>query len=111
MLDLAGIVGGNIRVNAQRHKKSSQLAVTVIAAAGNLQTRFLQRDKAVGVHRNIAVLAQVFHGNADARLGKAHGNGNVDGAHGAFLLAEHQDLFQIILGRFVYLQGGIPLYL
>ena len=109
VLDLAGVFGGNIRVNAQCHKKSGQLAVAAIDALCDLHTGLLQLDKTVRVHRNIPVLTQIFHRHTDTRLGESHRNGYVDGAHRTLLLLQHQNFFQIVLCGFVNVHGQSPL--
>ena len=109
VLDLAGVLGGSLRVNAQRDEERRQLAVAAIDALGNFHARRFQLNKTVGIHRNIAVLTQVFHGDTDARLGKAHRHRNIDRAHRTLLFLQHQNFFEIILCGFVNIHGRSPL--
>ena len=70
-----------------------------------LAARFQQGQVALTVHRDIAVLPQLFHGNAHACLGIAQLIDHVDGTDTAHSLVEHQDRFKIIFCGLVDLHG------
>ena len=105
MLCLTGVLGGGLFVHAQLHKEVGQQTVTAIDTLCDLAARCQQGQVALAVHRDIAVLAQLFHGNADACLGKAQLIDNVNGTHTAHPLGEHKDRFEIICCGLVDLHG------
>ena len=96
VLGLAGVLGGGLFVHPQLHEEVGQQTVAAVDPLGNLLARGQKRQIALAVHRNVAVFPQLFHGDADAGLGVAQLIDNVDGAHLALALGEHQDGFQII---------------
>ena len=51
---------------------------------------------ALVIHEDITVFAQIFHGHADAGLGKGQLVGDVDGADIGLFLGQHEYGFQII---------------
>ena len=105
MLCLAGIFGGGLFVHAQLHKEVGQQTVTAIDTLCDLAARCQQGQVALAVHRDIAVLAQLLHGNADAGFGKAQLIDHIDGTHTAHPLGEHKDRFKIIFCGLVDLHG------
>ena len=75
----------------------------VVHPQGGVEARGVER--AFAVHRDIAVLPQLFHGDAHAGFGKAQLIDYVNGAHFAHTLAQHQDRFKIIFCGLVDLHG------
>lgn len=98
-----GVLRGDRRIDPEAGQPLRQQAVALVNALGNLLSGRKQRDKAARVHGDIAVFAQVAHGDADARLGELQLICNVDGTHKALTLLEHQNGLQIILGGFLNL--------
>jgi len=82
-----------------------QQAVAAVDALCDLAARFQQGQVALTVHRDIAVLPQLLHGNAHACLGIAQLIDHVDGTDTAHSLVEHQDRFKIIFCGLVDLHG------
>ena len=105
MLCLAGVLGGGLLVHAQLHKEVGQQLVAAVNALSDLLPGLQQGQVAFAVHRDIAVLPQLFHGDAHAGFGKAQLIDNVNGAHFAHTLAQHQDRFKIIFCGLVDLHG------
>ena len=68
MLDAAGVLRGDRRIDPEAGQPLRQQAVALVNALGDLLPGRKQRDKAARVHGDIAVFAQVAHGDADARL-------------------------------------------
>ena len=98
MLDPAGILGGNLRIDAQRHQQIGNQGVALIDFVGNCLTGRQQGDGALGADGDISVFPEVFHGNADTGLGESQLIGNVDGTNRALLVVKDQDGFQIVFG-------------
>ena len=96
MLCLAGILGGDVLVHAQLHKEMGQQAVAAVDALCDLAARLKKGQVALAIHRDIAVLPQLLHGNADAGLGIAQLVDHIDGAHTAHPLGQHKDSLEII---------------
>lgn len=101
VLDPTGIFCGDSLVYADGNQKVGQEGVPFVNFFGNFPTFFQERDMSVLVHFNVGVEPQIFHGYADAWFGKRKLVGNVDGADITKALAQDQDGFQIVFGRFV----------
>ena len=101
MLDLAGVLPGDGFIHTQGDKELCQGEVAVIGAAGNGITLIRQGNQAALLHGDVAVFPQLFHGDADGRLGHAKGLGNISGTGIALFFQQNQNLLQIILSRFV----------
>ena len=104
VLNSAGIFGGYLGVDPQHDQKIGNQGMALINLVGDGLSCGEQRDGAFGADGDISVLPEVFHGYADAGFGESQLIGNVDGAHSALLIMKNQDRFQIVFGRFVYLQ-------
>ena len=63
-----------------------------------------QQDQIVFIHGDVAGGAQDAHGAADAGLGKFQLVGDVDRAHRAVFLFEHEDCLQIVFTGFLNFQ-------
>ena len=73
-----------------------QQAVAAVDALCDLAARLKKGQVALAIHRDITVLPQLLHGNADAGLGIAQLVDHVDGAHTAHPLGQHKDSLEII---------------
>ena len=108
MLCLAGILCGDVLFHAQLHEEVGQQPVAAVNALGDLAARFQQGQVALTVHRNVAVLPQLFHRDADAGFGVAQFVDHVDGTDAAHPLIQHQDRFKVIFCGLVDLHGCRP---
>jgi HD-GYP domain-containing protein (c-di-GMP phosphodiesterase class II) len=110
VLHLAGVlcrVGGT---HAQELQKFRELPVPCVDSVGNLVAGLLQRNIAAAVHRDVAVLTQIFHGNTYARLGIAQRHCDIYGANRTVLFLQHQNLFEVILGRFMNVHKSLSVH-
>ena len=71
MLDLAGIFHSCLFIHAQIDQPVRQHNVTFIHFISNILTGLCQSNVALVSHVDIAIFAQVLHGNADTWFGKA----------------------------------------
>ena len=105
VLHPACVFHGSLFGDSQMDEPAGEEGVAFIDGFGDLQAGFGQRDIAVPVHQNVSLAAQIFHGNTDAGLGKLQMICNIDGTYISVFLAEDQNGFQIIFGRFMNLHG------
>ncbi len=91
--------------NAQLDEPVGEQGMPLIDGFGDLAAGFGQGDVAVLIYQNMPCISQVFHGDADAGLGKCQFIGDVDGTDVAVFLTENQNGFQIIFGRFLDFQS------
>ena len=96
VLCLAGILGGSLFVHAQLHEEVGEQTMAAVDAFCDLTARLQQGQVALTVHRNVAVLPQLFHRDADAGFGVAQFVDHVDGTDAAHPLIQHQDRFKVI---------------
>lgn len=106
VLDAAGILGGYGLVNSQRYQPGGEQLVALIDHLGDFPARFRQIDKTFLGHGDMAGLAQMLHGYADAGFFKAQFGGDIHGADYGIPFAEHQYGFQIIFCGFVCLHDS-----
>ena len=102
VLDLAGILAGDVRRNAELDEEVRKDLVPGVDLLGDLHSGGGEGDKSVVVHGDVAVLAESLGRVADGWLCNAEKIGDVDRAdipNPAFLFL-HEDSFQIILSRF-----------
>ena len=93
MLDLAGILLGNVRGDAKVGQIAGQQDMALIDFVGNLPALVGQMDEAVSLDCDIAVLPQAFHGRGHAGLGETQFGGNIDRANRAVSDRQPQDGF------------------
>ena len=96
VFDLAGIFSGHVFIHAQVDEQRAEDAVALINTFGDLAAAFRQMDVIFTVHGDVSVFTQLFHGNADAGLGKVHGSGNIDGMDTLSFEGENEDGLQIV---------------
>ena len=101
MLNFAGVLTGDIGINAQTLQKARQRLVAVINASRNLHPGGCERNQVVSIHRQIAVFAQALHRHADRRLRDPQQQRNIHSACLAFCFFQAEDCFQIVLSGFV----------
>lgn len=105
---LAGIGSSCFRRNTQLGKKPGQKFVTLINLVGNSLAGRQQDNMTIGIHGNITVFPQFFHGNADAGLADAQIVDHVDGSDRTEFFLQRQNGLQIILCGLVDLHGVLP---
>ena len=69
MLDPAGILGGSLSADAQGFQPLGQDPVALIDHFRDLFSSGSQGNVAVFVHADMAAVAEILHGHADAGLG------------------------------------------
>lgn len=80
MFNAARILHGCLLVHAKVHEPLGKHGVAFIHGLGDFFSNAAEGDMALVIHEDITVFAQIFHGHADAGLGKGQLVGDVDGA-------------------------------
>lgn len=83
MLDFAGVLRRNLRINTQTNKKIGQNGVPLIDFFCNMKSFGGERYITVLVNDDIVPALKKSDGTAHARLGKAHIFGNIKRPDGA----------------------------
>lgn len=96
MLDPAGVLGGSLLIDSQRFQPLGQDPVALIDHFRDLFSGGGQGYVAVFIHADMAAVAEILHGHADAGLGKSQLIGDINGADIWLSQTEDQDGLQII---------------
>ena len=107
VLDLAGILGGDVGVHPQRDQKTGQDGVALVDLLGDRQTLIGQGDGTVTGNRDQPPLAKHTDGAADRGLGVPHVLADVDRTDKPRPARKQQNGFQIHLTRFLQIHGGL----
>ena len=81
MLNTAGILCGDLRVNAKLRQTLCKKFVAFIDHFRNLATCIGQIDKACIGYRNLVLLTKVFHSDADAGFLESEFIGDINGSY------------------------------
>lgn len=96
MLDPAGVLRGSLSADAQGFQPLGQDPMALIDHFRDLFSRGSQGNVTVFVHADMAAVAEILHGHADAGLGKSQLIGDIDGTDIWLIQTEDQDGLQII---------------
>lgn len=96
MLDPAGILGGSLSADAQGFQPLGQDPVALIDHFRDLFSSGSQGNVAVFVHADMAAVAEILHGHADAWLRKSQLIGDIDGTDVWLIQTEDQYGLQIV---------------
>ena len=89
MFDAAGVLCGGMLADAKGDKVAGQQLVALESALGNGSSGIGQVQVAVVIHDDKAVLTELLHSVADARLGESQLVGDVDRANVALALSKY----------------------
>ena len=96
VLDPAGILGGSLSADAQGFQPLGQDPVALIDHFRDLFSSGSQGNVAVFVHADMAAVAEILHGHADAGLRKSQLIGDIDGTDVWLIQTEDQYGLQIV---------------
>ena len=102
MFDSACVRKGCFPVNPKLHQPIGKNRVAFVNLLRDFPSGFGQSNMPVFINLNVPGSSQIFHGYADAWLGKAHFIGNINGAHIGMSLTQHQNGFQVIFSSLLY---------
>jgi hypothetical protein len=108
VFDLAGISFRDLLRHTQLEEIFRQRLMTVIHFSGDGVAFIRQGDHIIHAHFDISVFPQLFHGNADGRLGDIPLIGDIDGPGMSLFFQQHQNLLQIIFSGLVNIHGIVP---
>ena len=96
MLDPAGVLRGSLSADAQGFHTPLPVPEELIDHFRDLFSRGSQGNVAVFVHADMAAVAEILHGHADAGLGKSQLIGDIDGTDIWLIQTEDQYGLQIV---------------
>lgn len=102
MLHLAGVGDGDLRIHAEAYEPFGNDLVAFVNHFGDLATGIGQINKSLFCYRDMIVLPEILHCDADAGFLESHFLRYVHRTHDGVAFAQNQYGFQIIFGRFIH---------